>query len=77
MKEIKFIDADDYLMKAELEDDFDIVEVMIEFAKIHVKQALESAALNAEIKEDVNYLFAGKIVCVDSILNSYPEELIK
>ena len=58
-----------------------IPELMIEFAKIHVKAALESAATKAELKEYDEYQFGGGYVTKmeideNSILDSYPENLI-
>jgi CBS domain-containing protein len=53
----------------------EIIELMIEFAKLHVKQALIEAS-NKGIA-----LYTGDrklpIIDKDSILNSYPEENIK
>lgn len=50
----------------------DLPDIMIEFAKLHVKKALEEASEKAEIS-------CGPPCCVsiNSILNSYPEDLIK
>ena len=62
-------------------------EVMIEFAKLHVKAALEAAAEKVKLKEfriipqdqDSVSNDMGDIYGVDkqSILNAYPEHLIK
>lgn len=57
-----------------------ITKIMREFAKIHVKKALEIALFNAEIiHRSSEYAFDGpySIIKADSILNSYPETLIK
>ena len=60
-------------------DEHNLPETMIEFAKLHVKAALEAATENAEIEER----FSGCRECgawgvkSDSILNAYPDELIK
>ena len=51
-----------------------INDLMIEFAKYHVKKALEQASENAE-----SYVIGGLTseVDKDSILNAYPLDLIK
>ena len=65
-----------------------IQEVMVEFAKIHVKAALEAAYNNASLKEEEfgideqicwNSSEMGDCYVLDknSILSAYPEELIK
>ena len=60
-----------------------IQDCMIEFAKLHVKAALEAAADKAEKKSPrVSYYGIGgtkeiPVVCGDIILNAYPETLIK
>ena len=48
-------------------------EMMIEFAKMHVKEALQKAYENADLE------YYGDEVCYnkDSILNAYPESNIK
>lgn len=48
-------------------------EMMIEFAKLHVKEALQKAYENADLE------YYGDEVCYnkDSILNAYPLENIK
>ena len=75
MKENEIPSAEDYLKNSHATgmafNRKAIQEVMIEFAKLHVKAALEAAAENAELNEitmtpDVN-----------SILSAYSEELIK
>lgn len=48
---------------------------MIEFTKLHVKQALEAAAENAEIR-DVPYT-DDSYISEESILNSYNYDNIK
>ena len=54
----------------------DIKQAMIEFAKLHVQAALESAAEKAEIyRSDTDEKYDG--VDHDSILNAYPKNLIK
>jgi len=62
-----------------------IKEIMIEFAKIHVKEALKSAYNNAKIVDDISS-WSGQvwddgplpqIVDEKSILKSYPSKLIK
>lgn len=48
-------------------------EDMVEFAKLHVKAVLENAAKKAETEEHHGWMFVNK----HSILNAYPNELIK
>ena len=59
----------------------DLHELMIEFAQLHVKAALEAAANNAETKEEAFYgvdeIYYTKIVDRESILNAYPLDNIK
>lgn len=52
------------------------LRIMIEFAKLHVEQALKEASQNARLKELEIHLSDGS-VDKDSILNSYPLENIK
>ena len=52
----------------------DALEAMIEFAKLHVTEALKEASEKAEI-EDLSY--DDRIVNVKSILNAYSLENIK
>jgi hypothetical protein len=61
-------------------DEDDAIEAIIEFAKLHVEQALKEASKKAQIK----YEYSGNVgeycdefVDVNSILNSYPLENIK
>ena len=83
MKENKIPSAEDYLKNSHATgmafNRKAIQEVMIEFAKLHVKAALEAAAENAEATEGWSTGFSGSAASVneDSILNAYPEELIK
>ena len=60
----------------------DIISLMIEFAKLHVQQALKEASEKALMEEDwvwdgeeENHVYTG--VDKDSILKSYPLENIK
>ena len=53
---------------------YDAIEAMIEFAKLHVTEALKEASEKAEI-EDLSY--DDRIVNVKSILNAYSLENIK
>ena len=53
---------------------YDALEAMIEFAKMHVTEALKEASEKAEI-EDLSY--DDRIVNVKSILNAYSLENIK
>lgn len=63
-------------------DKEDFREVMIEFAKLHVKQALETAAEEVKVFVNVSILLdkpenKDKIkVYKESILNAYPEDNI-
>lgn len=50
-----------------------VPEMLIEFAKLHVKAALEAAAENAETTE----YYGALIIDDESILSAYPEENIK
>lgn len=53
-------------------------DYMIEFAKLHVKAALEAAYINSEIVNNPKYFNdINFVVDSDSILNAYPDELIK
>ncbi len=58
----------------EIEESPEIFEMMIEFAKMHVQEALKQASENAE-----SYVIGGLTseVDKDSILNAYPLDLIK
>lgn len=51
-----------------------ITTKMIEFAKLHVKAALEAAYENAEVVDGWNTGFSGNSPSInkDSILNAYP-----
>jgi hypothetical protein len=51
--------------------------VMIEFAKLHVEQALKAAAENVELYEGMHYGTISYEVDEQSILNAYPLDLIK
>jgi hypothetical protein len=52
----------------------DVQQVMIEFAKLHVQSALESASENVE----TNYYYVeNDPINKESIINSYPLDLIK
>lgn len=63
----------------------DIKLAMIEFAKLHVKAALEAASEKARIINDPNSYCGNtgseyppdQIVSKYSILNAYPDELVK
>lgn len=63
-------------------NDEEIIEIMIDFAKLHVKLALEAAANNADLYPNSNCYGEGGYctntrVDKDSILNAYPLENIK
>jgi len=55
----------------------DVSKKMIEFAKLHVKAALEAASGKAELEGDEGSDFSYISVDKDSILNAYPLENIK
>jgi hypothetical protein len=52
-------------------------KLMIEFAKMHVKAALEAASEKANLDGDEGSNFDYIIVDKDTILNAYPESNIK
>lgn len=60
-------------------DEDEIKEMLINFAKLHVKAALKAALNNAEIISEWNTGFSGSAAYVksESILNAYPLENIK
>jgi len=62
-----------------VQTNFDIIKKsLIEFAKLHVEQALKNAVQNAElIKYTDSFGDPDKYLNQDSILNSYPLDLIK
>ncbi len=49
----------------------DAIEAMIEFAKLHVKEALKEVLNNTENWDDC------KVIPVEKVLNAYPLENIK
>ena len=55
-------------------DEEEAIEAMIEFAKLHVAQALKEASEDVELETYGNF---GNSVNKNSILNSYPLENIK
>ena len=59
-------------------NDVEVLDSMIEFAKMHVKSALESAS-NVRIDEDLDYESGNKFYYQneEGILNAYPLENIK
>ena len=68
----------------EINDECTSTEMMIEFAKLHVEQALKEASENAKVQniypkyvlnehDEFEYFIVNK----DSILNSYPLENVK
>ena len=74
--------AEEFLKRDEsgVFNEVDITQAMIEFAKIHVKEALRVAAYSAEIESCGNpYDPSDDSQCVnkESIVNSYPLENIK
>ena len=56
-------------------------ELMIEFAKMHVQEALRLASVEAEVEHELSNPYDPnseyQIVNKDSILNAYPLDLIK
>ena len=50
---------------------YDALEAMIEFAKLHVKEALKEVLNNTENWDDC------KVIPVEKVLNAYPLENIK
>ena len=56
-------------------------EAMIEFAKMHVQEALKQASVEAEVEHELSNPYDPnseyQIVNKDSILNAYPLENIK
>jgi hypothetical protein len=56
---------------------FDIRQVMIEFARMHVAAALKEASEKADTQEMGKGFTAETVVDKDSILNSYPLTNIK
>ena len=97
MKENKIPSAEEYLKNSETyEEEYsnislhDAEQRMIEFAKIHVKAALDAAFLNSEMRisendttEFPNFTdnyddgYVTITISKNSILSAYPEELIK
>lgn len=60
--------------------DSQVQQAMIEFTKLHVQAALEAAAEQSRLKKDCVYNDAQEcrtVVNKQSILNAYPENLIK
>ena len=54
-----------------------LYKIMIEFAKLHVEAALKAAYEKAEINDFDEHFEYSPSVDKDSILNSYPLDLIK
>lgn len=62
------------------EDKSDLIEAMIEFAKLHVQEALKQASENADMNDDYyNSQQEGSFggIDKDSILEAYPLDNIK
>ena len=59
----------------------DYIKAMIEFAKMHVKEALKQASVEAEVEHELSNPYDSNseyaIVNKNSILNAYPLDLIK
>lgn len=70
-EELMYDKFDNDCLFSEFYDEKRIINLMKEFAKIHVKSALESAAENAEI--EIDHTWVNK----QSILNSYPDDNIR
>ena len=64
-----------FLLTNNTEELNDIVKSHIEFAKLHVEEALKAAAEQAEIENDWDNQKGN--ISKDSILNAYPLENIK
>ena len=61
-------------------DEIKCEELMIEFAKLHVEEALKAASEEAKVFKDLdikNHTYGMIGVNIDSILNAYPLTLIK
>ena len=58
-----------------------VKEAMIEFAKMHVQEALKQASVEVEVEHELSNPYdpnsGYEIVNKDSILNAYPLDLIK
>jgi len=74
----KILTAKEFLNSKNYWHSEDYIPLLQKFAKLHVKAALEAASKKAELKIDfsMSELPEGKIN-KDSILNAYPEDLIK
>jgi len=71
--------AEDYALSTmQNADTEDITKAMIEFAKLHVTEALKQASVKGETKK-YNYGPGGSHIGIErnSILNAYPLENIK
>lgn len=73
--------AKDFLEARHIEGSEKRCAALIEFAKLHVQAALESAYSKAQVtmKQGLDYYYEDYVEGVDknSILNSYPETFIK
>jgi hypothetical protein len=67
----EFLESEEFYS---VSNDFDTHQAMIEFAKLHVQEALKQAAENAELE---SYGKFGCSINKESILNSYPLGNIK
>ena len=58
-----------------------VTDMLIEFAKMHVEEALKQASEEAEVEHELSNPYdpnsGYEIVNKDSILNAYPLDLIK
>ena len=58
-----------------------VTDMLIEFAKMHVQEALRLASVEAEVEHELSNPYDPnseyQIVNKDSILNAYPLDLIK
>lgn len=76
------ITAEEFLKRDEssVYNEIDIIHAMIEFAKLHVKAALDEARKKALIKNEYSGNvgeYCDQVIDANSILNSYPESNIK
>ena len=86
LKDMKIPTAEEFLKKnidyvLEIDAKNDVEEAMIEFAKLHVEQALKEASEKAKIKyqynRNIGSQYCDEYVDKDSILNSYSIDNIK
>ena len=83
---MKTLTAEEFLRNSSVtsSDSYDFLskqELMIEFAKMHVQEALRLASVEAEVEHELSNPYDPnseyQIVNKESILNAYPLDLIK